>query len=181
MWFITIKEGCHIYIWVDGFKLYAPEQTGETIDNTMDADDRDVQLDLQKKKKKKMTSAQVIAKQKEWLVVHRNEMLSRYSNPTVSPTVHHDTSKWRQIAHNAWGNLVALASKGSKMFDWEEYVLSRTSTPSSCAKSYGLLQEQYQDCPGSCWWRVCWCRESAVSPWNWRQSMYPNYDSYSNL
>ena len=127
-----------------------PTYTGETIDNTMDADDQDVQLDLQKKKKKKMTSAQVIAKQKEWLVVHRNEMLSRYSNPTVSPTVHHDTSKWRQIAHDAWGNLVALASKGSKMFDWEEYVLSRTSTPSSCAKSYGLLQEQYQDCP----WRL---------------------------
>ena len=126
----------------------APQYTGEIIDNSMDVEDPIIQH-KRTAKKKKMNTADVIEKQREWLDNHRQQLQSQYVNVKVEKNAKSNNSSWEKIAKEKWGQHVDTAFVAFTDLDWEQYVLSRTSSPSSETK-YGLLQEEYQHCP----WRL---------------------------
>jgi len=97
-------------------------------------------------KRQKLSTEQLIAKQREWLLEHRTKLQSQYRDDAINL----DGNTWAKIAVKKWGSLVTMCGGDDNgNVDWQQYVLSRTSTPST-EKKYGLLQEEYCQCP----WRL---------------------------
>ena len=108
---------------------------------------------------KKETTESTLAKSLAWLQESRAQFIEEMGG--VKLEVSDEAHMWRHRAIQRWGTGVCVVENHDEQsVDWEQYVLSRMSTPSP-ESPMGLLQERYASCP----WRllIACCLMSRVS------------------